>query len=164
MPKSLRGDSPSRNPETMPASSSPVPVADSQFRLKTAASGCGFETTGGARSTRLCSQGTCQVGLWIPLNHAFTWGSPQVNTKTESRIHGIQAIQASRRVGRCGTGSAAAAPIERPAIAGVSDASSRSWAKRQVLPGCQNRSSATVQAMEEAEATMSTTQGPWKLL
>src|SRR5436190_19901254 len=116
----------------MPARSNPVPVADSQLRLKTALSGCGFDTTGGARRTRLCSQGTCQVGLEIELNHPFTCGSPQANTKTERRIQGIQAIQAWRAVGRCGKGFAAAAPMEcATATPCGSTSSSRSCSNRQ---------------------------------
>src|ERR1700730_19253919 len=53
-------------------------------------------------------------------------------------------------------------PAAQPGIADVSFP--RSCKKRQVLPGCQNRRSPTVQMRQEAAATMSTTQGPWKLL
>src|SRR2546426_11307939 len=75
----------------------PLPVADSQLKLKAAASAVGFETTGGMRSTSLSRPGTGILGAEIPSSKAFVCGNPQTKTTTLRIIQGIQA----RRISDC---------------------------------------------------------------
>src|SRR3954452_8401143 len=163
MPISLPGLRPRSRPETMPARSRPVPVADSQLRLKVAASSVAFATTGGARSTRLWRYGTCQVGLWMPFSQSFTGGRPQAKTNTERTSQGIQAIHASRALRRGGAPRVFIGPADTWPRAPGGEAP-RSSSNSHTFLGCQNRSNRTVAAIDTAEATMSTIQGPWKLL
>src|SRR5438309_11620670 len=73
----------------------PLPVADSQLKLKTAASDVGFTTTGGMRITSLSRPGTGIFGAVIPSSKAFVCGNPQTKTTTLRIIHGIQARRIS---------------------------------------------------------------------
>src|SRR5574338_346971 len=75
-------------PVTSPATRMAVPVADSQLKLKTAASGAAVATTGGTRRTALSSPGIGSVGAETPLSTAFTCGRPHRNTITLSTTHG----------------------------------------------------------------------------
>src|SRR2546426_12682023 len=73
----------------------PLPVADNQLKLKTAASAVGFETTGGMRMTSLSRPVTGIFGAEIPSSKAFVCGNPQTKTTTLRIIHGIQARRIS---------------------------------------------------------------------
>src|SRR5213592_2243510 len=73
----------------------PVPVADSQLKLKTAASLVGFATTGGIRITNLSSQGTGNFGAEMPSRSVLIWGNPHKKTTTLRTIHGNQARKIS---------------------------------------------------------------------
>src|SRR5262245_47759196 len=99
-PKTRRrraGLNPSSRPEMIPASSNPVPVAESQFNTKTASSAFGCGTTGGARKIILSRPGTGISMTETPLKKALTCGNPHRKTSNERIIHGIHAMKASRR-------------------------------------------------------------------
>src|SRR5437016_13633042 len=85
----------------------PLPVADSQLKVKTAASGVGFATTGGMRITSLSRPGTGIFGAEIPSSKAFVCGNPQIKTTTLRIIHGSQA----RRILDCGLRNAEFKPL-----------------------------------------------------
>src|ERR1039457_6588183 len=95
---SLRGEKPSSRPLTMPVSSRLVPVAESQLKTNTAGSAAGLATTGCTRSTALCRTGKLNVTCETWLRNVFAWGTPQANTRIESRIHGIQAFRDRKSV------------------------------------------------------------------
>src|SRR5262245_23125893 len=151
MRRSRAGLNPSSRPETIPDSSNPVPVAESQFNTKIASSAFGCGTTGGARKTILSRPGTGISMTEILLRKVLTCGSPHRKTSNERTIHGIHAMKASRREylrsGSTDCGRVSCAP-------------SSSWAKRQVVRGCQNLSSNTMERIEAIAPAMSTTQGP----
>src|SRR5437868_3886170 len=77
-------------PEAMPETSSAVPVAESQLKVKTAFSFSTLATTGGTRSTVSCSTGTIGAteSLFI---RVFTLGNPHTKTMIDRMIHGDQA-------------------------------------------------------------------------
>src|SRR4030081_3217537 len=81
----------------MAAAKMPLPVAESQLRVKIASSGfvccsgVGGVTTGGVRTTRLCNPATWNFGAEMSLKKFFTCGTPQTKTSTLNRIHGNQA-------------------------------------------------------------------------
>src|SRR5688572_9775321 len=112
------------NPETSAATRIPVPVAESQLSVKIASSGfvgfaaVGGGTTGGVRTTTLCSCATGNLGAVtlpfstrlvapsgkftfnsaiaffteaVPLKTFFTCGTPQINTNRLSKTQGTQA-------------------------------------------------------------------------
>src|SRR6478609_8046652 len=79
-------------PVTSAASRIAVPVAESQLKLNTAASGAAVATTGGTRSTTLSSPGTGSLGAEMRVSTAFTCGSHHANTSTLSTTHGRYAI------------------------------------------------------------------------
>src|SRR5215475_1083803 len=87
MAPSRRGPSPSKRPERTPARSSPVPVKESQLKVKTAGSAVGLATTGGARSTILSRKGTDRIGLLIRLSASFTWEVPHPRGLPEAQEH-----------------------------------------------------------------------------
>src|SRR5262245_5784094 len=92
----------------------PVPVAESQFKRKTASSGLvglsevGGGTTGGVRRTELCRPATANEGAESLSNDCFTLGTPQMKTRMLSKTQGIQAarIFATGCVSADGVGSA----------------------------------------------------------
>src|ERR1017187_28780 len=99
----LAGVKPSNMPPMPPASSRLVPVGDAQFSVNTAGSTAALDTTGGVRVIALFSTGTfmgmdeipyMKLGALAvpPLRNVFTGVNPHVNTNTESRIHGIHAL------------------------------------------------------------------------
>src|SRR6266436_3879411 len=148
-------------------------------------SGVGSGATGGLRTTRLCSRATGKEGHESFSRLALIRGTPQRNTNTLSSIHGVHAARilggaySALVVGRgtpCAPGSsptgcfwvvggwsAGTECLALPSLAGgassVGEASSL-WVHS--FFGCQTRSSTVVAAMEQIEATMSTSQGPWK--
>src|SRR5215469_18687684 len=105
---SFRGLSPNNKPATRAARKHPVPVAESQFRSKRAASGVGLATTGAAREMALCRKGTSHPGgpeRTFPLGSitlnagvvawfmaSLTDGMPHSRTKTERITKGIHAF------------------------------------------------------------------------
>src|SRR4029450_5506200 len=80
-------------PVTSAARRIAVPVADSQFRLNTAASGAAVATTGGTRNTALSSPAIGSFGAEMPFSSALTCGSPHAKTRTLKTIHGRYAGQ-----------------------------------------------------------------------
>ena len=149
---SLTGEKPSSKPLRMPVSSRLVPVAESQLKTNTAGSAVGLATTGGTRKTASCRTGNLNVTRETRLRNVFAWGTPQANTRIESRIQGIQAF------------SARWLPITGRAAASARRAASVSCSKLQVLRGCQNFSSTTSANMETNDPAISTTHGPCRLL
>src|SRR5215472_14727119 len=90
---SCTGLRPSKKPATIAARKQPVPVAESQFRSKRAGSGVGLATTGMARDTALCRNGTSHPGgpgRTLPLG-SITWNDGVVAwfmaSLTEGRPH-----------------------------------------------------------------------------
>ena len=79
------------NPDTMPATRMPVPVADSQFKTKTAASAFFSGATGGTRKTTWSRLATGKLSTEMPFRKAFTTGNPQMNTTMMSNSHGVHA-------------------------------------------------------------------------
>src|SRR5437899_9905731 len=75
------------------ASKMPLPVADSQLKLKTAPSAVGFTTTGGTRSTSLSRPATAIFGKEIRSRKALVCGKPQTKATTLRIIHGSQALR-----------------------------------------------------------------------
>src|SRR6476620_4089795 len=75
-------------PVTSAASRIAVPVAESQLKVNTAASGAAVATTGGTRNTDLSSPPIASFGAEMPFSSALTWGSPHANTRTLSTTHG----------------------------------------------------------------------------
>src|ERR1700682_3331555 len=94
-------------PITMPAMIAairiPDPVADIQFSTYTAASGVGFGTTGGTRTTRLCKPSIGNLGAESALSRFFICGRPHTKTSTLRMAHGVQAFMTCARVKPCRT-------------------------------------------------------------
>src|ERR671913_1999106 len=80
---------PITSPARMAATRMPVPVADAHDSAKTALSVTGADTTGGTRSTRLCSPGTGSRTVVHASSVFLMYGSPHANTRTLRMIHGI---------------------------------------------------------------------------
>src|SRR5579859_762303 len=89
------GPKPMTNPEMMAATKMPVPLAESQFKLKTALSGVGFATTGGTRRIKLCSPLTGILRMERLSKNVLATGSPHRNTTTLRMAHGVQAFATS---------------------------------------------------------------------
>src|SRR6266702_7795943 len=89
------GPKPITKPEMMAAIRMPLPVADSQLKLNTAASGVLFATTGGTLMIRLCKPLTGILKTEILSRQALTLGSPQRNTSTLRMTHGVHALATS---------------------------------------------------------------------
>src|SRR5262245_41686970 len=79
-----------------------------------------------------------------------------MKTRTLSRIHGTQAATIFSRGKLSGT---ALAPVDFEADAGFSVSFPLSF---QILFGCQNLRRTSSATMEQIEATISTSHGPWK--
>src|SRR5205809_1408360 len=144
---SWAGPSPSTRPATIAAKKHPVPVADSQLKSYRAASGVSLVTTGAARDTALCRNGTFQTGVVARFIAPLIAGRPHTNTKTERMANGIQAF--AIWPGVClGTLPGARAPAP--------DIAPRSCASLQMRFGCQNRRNSTVATSETTPPAMST--------
>src|SRR5690242_19194571 len=89
------GPKPITNPEMMAATRMPVPLADSQFRLKTVLSGVGFATTGGTRRIKLCRPLTGILRIERLSKNVLMTGSPHRKTTTLRMAHGVQAFATS---------------------------------------------------------------------
>src|SRR4051794_7149682 len=70
----------------------PEPVADIQFSTYTAASGVGFGTTGGMRTTRLWRPVIGNLGADQSFSRFLICGSPHKNTSTLRIAHGVHAL------------------------------------------------------------------------
>src|SRR4029453_1721552 len=144
------------NPMTRPAMIAaikmPEPVADSQFSTYTAASGVGFGTTGGMRTTRLFQPAMGNLGAEIALSQFLICGSPHRNTSTLRIAHGVPALMTWARVNpwRTAPPSAPACDIAAPS--------------RHVLVhtffGCQILRNSASAAIEQIAAITSTSHGP----
>src|SRR5216117_1440235 len=110
---SCTGPNPSNRPATIAAMKHPVPVAESQLKSYRAASGFSAVTTGAARLTALCSNGTSQVGVVALLRAPLNAGRPHRNTMSERIANGIQALRTWPAVY---LGSAAGTTAARPAV------------------------------------------------
>src|SRR5213592_3611641 len=89
------GPNPITNPEMMAATRMPLPVADSQLKLNTAASAVFLATTGGTLRIRLCKPLTGILKIEILSRKALTLGSPHRNTSTLKMTHGVHALTTS---------------------------------------------------------------------
>ena len=58
-----------------------------------AASGVGFVTTGGTRTTRLCKPSMGKRGADSPFRSSLTCGRPQAKTSTLRIAHGVHAFR-----------------------------------------------------------------------
>src|SRR6266850_7546442 len=127
-------------------------------------SGVGLGTTGGARTTRLCKPATWKGGEEIRSRNFFVIGRPQMKTITLSNSHGTQAARI--RLALCAVSGAASRRCPRRAGswggAAASTRGSLSGCFHRSF-GCQNLSNKPVAAIEQIEATISTSQGPRKL-
>src|SRR5437016_14356547 len=90
---SCTGPTPSNRPATIAAKKQPVPVAESQLKSYRAASGVSLVTTGAARLTALCRNGTSQTGVVARFIAPLTAGRPHTSTKTDRIANGIQALR-----------------------------------------------------------------------
>src|SRR5688572_10976462 len=94
-------EKPARSAVTTHASSTPVPVADSQLNVKTARSAVFSGTIGGTRTTALCNIGTSTryVAFTGPNVAAFraalTDGQPHARTNTPRIRNGIHPYSTS---------------------------------------------------------------------
>src|SRR5688500_10270363 len=88
------------SPVMSAASRIAVPVAESQLRLKTAASGADVATTGGTRITAWSSPVTGNLGAAIALRAAFTCGSPHTKTRKIGRASCRERVEGSGMAGR----------------------------------------------------------------
>src|SRR2546423_7252593 len=141
---------PMNHPGRMAATRIPVPVAVSQFSVKTASSGLvgfsavGAVTTGGVRTTTLCRPATWNFGAEMLLRNPFNCGRPQRNTRRLNNTQGAQARTICGWLWDEFVGLAASAPL-----AGFH------WSL-----GRQAFSKTPSAAIEHMDATMSTSQGP----
>src|SRR2546427_969410 len=90
---SWAGPTPSKRPATIAAKKQPVPVAESQLKSYRAASGVSLVTTGAARLTALCRNGTYQTDVVAPFIVPLNTGRPPTNTATVRIAHGIPALR-----------------------------------------------------------------------
>src|SRR4051794_34809037 len=122
-----------------------VPVADSQLKANTAASGVAFPTTGGTRDTSLSRPGIGRLGAERRLRNAFTCGVPHANTITTRKIHGMIAVRNGGIFFSAGLISSSSGATPRRAA--LFPVAIRYHAKHII---------------EQADAMMSTSHGPWK--
>src|SRR5438876_9480920 len=90
---SWTGPTPRARPAMIAAMKQPVPVAESQLKSKRAASGVSLATTGAARDTALCSNGTFQTGVVARLMAPLIAGRPHANTVSDRIANGIHALR-----------------------------------------------------------------------
>ena len=76
----------------MAATKHPVPVAESQLKSNRAGSGVSFVTTGAARVTALCSNGTSHTWVVARLIALFTGCRPHTSTVSDRIANGIHAL------------------------------------------------------------------------
>src|SRR5215813_5148356 len=133
----------------------PVPDADSQLKLNTAASVVNWATTGGTRSTNLSRPGTGNLNSEKPSKNAFVCGKPQTKTTTLRIIQGSHA----RRIADCGLRIADFVCTSAVMPSRLSD-SDLSPGKRQICFGCQTLRNKATAAIELTAATTSTSHGP----
>src|SRR2546425_6777729 len=115
------------NPAIIEAKKIPLPVADNQLKLKTAASAVGLLTTGGIRMTSLSRFGTAIFGAESPSRKPFVCGNPQTKTTTLRIIHGNQARSVSE-----------AGPLGRVCFTAALAEARASDTCRQMRFGCQS--------------------------
>src|SRR6266550_4692313 len=139
---SCAGRTPRARPAMIAAMKHPVPVAESQLKSKRAASGVSLATTGAARDTALCSNGTAQTGVVARLIAPFTAGRPHTSTVSDKIANGIHALRIWPAV------------YLRADVAPTGAA--RSSSKRQTRFGFQNRRKTTVASSETMPPAMST--------
>src|SRR5215470_8882373 len=142
---------PMTRPATIAATKTPLPGVESQLKLKTAASGVGFTTTGGTRATSSWRPATGIFTVETLSSRLFTGGRPQTKTNTARMIQGAQARRAMPGSWRDGAAlgvTAAAADNVAPTASG------QTWA------GCQIRRKAVSAAIETSAETTSTSSGP----
>ena len=139
---------------TMAENRMPVPVDDSRFSVKIAASFVGLGTTGAIFSTNRCRPSIGNVGANRSLSQFFTTGKPHMKTKTDRIIHGVQAR--TRSAFECCTMAAGSLASE----------AETSWPLKegevQIFLGCQTRRNSTSETIETMAAMMSTNSGPMK--
>src|SRR5206468_12918334 len=99
---SWTGPTPSNRPATIAAKKHPVPVAESQLKSYRAASGVSLVTTGAARDTALCKNGTFQTGVVARFIAPLIAGRPHTSPKTERMANRSE----ERRAGRGARGRA----------------------------------------------------------
>src|SRR5689334_18623958 len=109
-------------------------------------SNVGTGATGGTRTTALCKKATLNSGAEILFNAVFICGNPHRNTNRLSNIHGSHARAIAPEP--C-TGST-------PAWG-----TSSQGGNCQTRFGRQKRSNTATATIEQMEATMSTSHGPW---
>src|SRR6266576_664180 len=139
---SWTGRTPRARPAMIAAMKHPVPVAESQLKSKRAASGVSLATTGAARDTALCSNGTAQTGVVARLIAPFTAGRPHTSTVSDKIANGIHALRIWPAV------------YLRADVAPAGAA--RSSSNLQTRFGCQNRRKITVATSEITPPAMST--------
>src|SRR6266566_3559316 len=140
---SWTGRTPRTRPAMIAAMKHPVPVAESQLKSKRAASGVSLATTGAARDTALCSNGTFQTGVVARLMAPLIAGRPHANTVSDRIANGIHALRIWPAVYlRAGVAPAGAA--------------ARSPSNLQTRFGRQNRRKTTVASSEMTPPAMST--------
>ena len=116
------------SPESSAATNTPVPAAESQLRVKRAASGFApGAATGGMRCTALCSAGISITGCEMELSVFLTAGLPHSAQQTIRIAHGIHASAISR--------SASPSPGLRPPTPPAA-ARGRSERSRNLVFGC----------------------------
>src|SRR6266699_2211035 len=140
---SWTGRTPRARPAMIAAMKQPVPVAESQLKSKRAASGVSFVTTGAARVTALCSNGTSHTCVVAWLIAPLTAGRPHTSTVSDKIANGIHALRIWPAVYlRAGVAPAGAA--------------ARSPSNLQTRFGRQTRRKTTVASSEMTPPAMST--------
>src|ERR1051326_1973112 len=148
------------------ATKMPLPVADSQLKVKIAGSAVGLATTGGTRMTSLSSPGTKIFGAEIASSKDFVCGNPQTKTTTLRIIHGSQARTISdfglriSEVRSLMAGSMANSLFGSSGPCVSAPALIPSPGKRQMRCGCQNFINSVSEASENTAATTATNHGP----
>ena len=132
----------------------PVPVADSQLRAKTAASGVGVGDDRRHAHARGCAArrpGTAAIEM--PSSNALICGRPQTKTSTLRMTHGVQALMTCARVKRVPPAARCASACDVVRLADVLGP------RRRRLPDSQEQRE---RAHRDDAATTSTSHGPWK--
>src|SRR5262249_37412672 len=122
-----------------------VPVADNQLNENTAPSAVTCGTTGGTRATILSSPAIGMLGDEMWLRKFLTCGVPHANTTRTGTIRGMVATR------RGGTGRWPSGTLAT--LAAGSSRSNR--------PPLQERRKNASASIAHADATMSTSHGPW---
>src|ERR1051325_10903990 len=120
-----------------------VPVAESQFRMKTAGSAVAWVTTGGTRCTILSRPGMANRGAEMWSSSAFTAGRPHRKTTIVRMTHGSHGETPF---------AVAGGAFDATVLAASPGNASR--------PPRQTRRNAVRQTIDVTDATISTSQGP----